>query len=805
MRVSYNWLQEYINLTLSPAELAERLTLAGVEVESLEPFRGSLPRVVAGLVKAVEPLQDSDKLTRVRVDAGGSLLNVVCGAPNVAAGQLVPLALPGAALPGGLRIEASRIFGVVSEGMLCSARELGLELAEAAAGLLVLDEPASPGTPIEKLLGFDDQILVLGLTPNRADCLSMLGVAYEVAALTGAAVKIPSEEPPEVADAVAGAARINVLEPVLCPRYTARVMRGVSIGAAPLWMQLRLLKAGIRPINNIVDITNYVMWELGQPLHAFDYQLLQEGEIIVRRAASGETLLTLDGVERALDRDVLVIADRGGPIGLAGVMGGENTEISPGTTTVLLEAALFNPVNIRRTARRFNLPSEASQRFERGINPEATMAAQNRAASLMARLAGAAVLRGVLDYDPDPPRPRRIIVRPYRINEILGVKIPVGEVTAILERLGCTVEQGGGRSLEVTVPARRGDVAIEEDVVEEVARLYGYDKIPVTLPRGELVEAREAPERRVEAVIRDTLTACGFFEVITYSFINAAELDRLGLAEDDSRRQAIAVQNPLSEEQGIMRTTMLPGILKVLQHNFNYQETDQLLYEIGTIFMPRRLPLDELPDERNRLVLAATGRVPGPHWAAPGLDAGFFLLKGVLETLLARLCLNVADFEPVALKYTHPTRSALIRSGGEEIGYLGQLHPKTAEAWGFRQPVIIGELDLDRVIARANLVPRVTPLSRYPAALRDLALIVPRDIPAGSLQRAMREAGGALVDRITLFDLYEGEQIPAGRRSLAFTIAFRRPGGTLTDEEVNAVLARIEQALAGLGASIRRR
>ncbi len=806
MRLSYNWLKEYIDCGLSPRELAEKLTLSGIEVEAVEAFRPRLPRVVAAAVMAVKPHPGSSKLSLVTVDPGVSPpLNIVCGAPNVAVGQKVPLALSGAVLPGIGRIETATILGEKSEGMLCSPRELGLDLGEAAeAGILVLDPATAPGTAVDEVLEFDDPILYLSLTPNRADCMGMLGVAYEVAALTGAVVKLPPEEPPQSEESVHSAVQVNVLEPELCPRYTARVIREVATGPAPLWMQLRLLKAGIRPINNIVDITNYVMWEYGQPLHAFDYDLLAAKEIIVRRAAAGETLVTLDGITRELDEEALVIADPGGPIGLAGVMGGESTEINPRTRTVLLEAAMFNPASIRRTARRYNLPSEASQRFERGVNPGATLAAQNRAALLLARYTGGHVMKGVVDTNPVPPEPRRITVRPHRINEILGVKIPVSEVTEILARLDFGVARGSGGVLELTVPLRRGDVLIEEDVVEEVARIYGYERIPLTLPRGELLSSRETKRQQIHSLVRQTLVGCGFFEAITLSFINRSHLERLRLEENDPRRRAIALQNPLSEEQGVMRTTLLPGLFKVLQHNFNHQEMNQLFFEIGAVFLPRRLPLDELPQEPLRLALAATGQLPDPNWLTAPSPADFYLVKGALEMLCSRLHISGMELVPAALPFLHPTRSAAVVIGGTEIGFIGEVHPEVAETWDFRQPVTICELDLDALAEAAVLVPRLSPLPRYPAAWRDLAVVVSREIPAGELERRIREAGGELLEQVVLFDLYEGEQVPPGKRSIAYSLTFRRPEGTLTDEEVQAALERVERALAQLGASLRR-
>ena len=805
MRVPYNWLKEYIDCLLAPRELAERLTSAGIEVESAEPFRPHLPRVVAARVAAVKAHPGSSKLALVTVDPGGELINVVCGAPNVAPGQMVPLALPGAVLPGNSRIEIVSICGEQSQGMICSPRELGLDFGlSAEEGILVLDPTTAAGTLIGDLLEFNESILCLHLTPNRADCLSLLGVAYEVAALTGALIKPPPLDLLESEESVHHAAWVSVLDQRLCPRYTARVICDLQVAPAPLWMQLRLLKAGIRPINNIVDITNYVMWEYGQPLHAFDYDLLAGSSIIVRRAVPGENLVTLDGLNRSLDTDVLVIADKSGPIGLAGVMGGESTGISSATRAVLLEAARFNPPSIRRAARRYNLPSEASQRFERGINPDATLQACNRAARFMAETAGGRVLKGAVDIDPSPPAPHRITVRPHRLNEILGVKIGVNDLTGILERLSLRVEKGFGGALELTVPARRADLLLEEDVAEEVARLFGYDQIPVTLPRGELIANRETAPQRIQAAARQTLIACGFFELITLSFINPAHLDSLRLGPEDCRQLAITLKNPLSEGLSIMRTTLLPGLLQAVQHNFNYQEMNQLLFEIGPVYLPRSLPLSELPLEPYRLALAITGMAPDPNWILPALPADFFLLKGALEALCTCLRIKGLEFAACGQPFTHPTRSAVLKIGGAEIGFVGQLHPEVAEFWDFCQEVTVCELDLDALSDAADLDPQVAPLSRYPAAQRDIAVVVSREIPAAQIERCVRQAGGALLDRVMLFDLYEGQQVPPGMRSLTFRLIFRRSGATLTDEEVQAVMIKTEQALAATGAVLRR-
>ncbi len=804
MRIAYSWLKEYIDLELSPEELAERLTHAGVEVETVERFREAPLRVVVGKIVTVEPHPYNSRLLVAGVDPGsGRVLQIVCGARNIAPGQKVPLALPGAVLPGRPGgIEAAELYGITSEGMLCSGEELGLELGS-PEGILILDQSSKEGTPLGEALDLEDRILVFDLTPNRADCLGLLGTAYEVAALTGAAVRHPPAAPPEGGGRTTEVLQVVLQEPLLCSRYTARMIEDVTVAESPLWLQLRLLKSGLRPISNIVDITNYVMWEYGQPLHAFDYQLTRGGEIIIRRGCRGEKLVTLDGVERELDQEVLVIADAAGPVALGGVMGGENSEINPSTRTVLLEAALFNSASVRRTARRYGIPSEASQRFEKGVNSDWVAEASGRAALLMVELAGGKVLRGLIDSYPVPHEPRRVTVRPHRVNEILGMKVPAAEVSDILGRLGFGVKTAG-RSLDVTVPLRRNDIFLEEDLVEEVARLHGYEKIPATLPRGELLECREELPERLQELARETLTACGFNEIITYSFISPAALHSLRLPEGDPRLLAIPMQNPLSEEQSIMRTTLLPGLLKTTQDNFHHRAMDQLLFEMGAVYLPRRLPLEELPRESLRLSLASTGQLPEANWYSASRTAGFFVVKGAIEALLDRFGITEVEYVPSKLPFGHPTRSAVLLIKGEEAGCLGELRPQVAEKWDFPQPVAFAELNLELLIDRADLLPRVAPLPRYPAGLRDMAVVVPRSIPAGKLKQEIYEAGGGLVERVALFDLYEGAQIPGERRSLAFTITYRHPERTLTEWEINAVHSDIEKALNKMGAELRR-
>lgn len=802
MQVPYQWLKEYIDPGMRAQQLADLMTLSGIEVGAVERFGPELPGVVVGQAKKVEQHPGRSNLTLVEVDTGGDILNIVCGAHNVKVGDKVPVARPGSKLPGERLIEETKLYGVLSSGMLCSAQELGLELG-AEDEILILEEDAPLGVPVDRLLGFDDQILFLELTPNRSDCLGLIGVAHEVAALTGAQVVFPPCEPVESGRQLHDFIQVTVKDSEWCPRYTARVVVEITIKKSPLWMQLRLLKAGIRPISNVVDITNYVMWEYGQPLHAFDLELLTDSEIIVRRATAGEVLITLDGVKRELDTEVLVIADSTKAVGLAGVMGGENTEITETTRAILIEAAAFNPKNIRRTARRFALPSEASQRFEKGVNHDAVLDAQNRAAYLIGELTGGKVLQGLIDINSSMVKPWPVQLKPSRVNKILGMEIAQEEIIAILSKLGLPLKQVDEDQLLVTVPLRRPDLIIEEDLIEEIVRLHGYDRVPTTLPRGELTQNRESMPERLKTMVRNLLVSCGFYECITYSFINPANLNRLRIAGDDPRLRLISVQNPFSEEQAVMRTTLLPGLLKAALQNISYRELNMQLFELGIVYYPQKLPIISLPEETERLTLLVSGLAPEPNWVVPSRQAGFYEIKGALELIFKRFQIEGVNYLDRAEPFTHPTRSAQLLLDGKLFGFIGELHPDVAVDFGLEQPVTIAEIELAPLFSKANLVPRMVPLPRYPAANRDLAVVVSKEVCAAKLEEAIWAAGGELLDAVRLFDLYEGKQVPAGKRSLAYSLVFRTDEGTLTEAEVNAAQNKIEEALLGLGATLR--
>ncbi len=802
MKVPYNWLRQYVEIDLSPEELAERLTMSGIEVGDVSTFAPLGERVVTGVIETLQPHPRAAGLQMARVHAGNGYFEVACGAWNIKEGDAVALALPDARLPDGSVVLEKEIKGTLSQGMLLSARELALEVAQEEEGVLVLNERHPPGTPLSEALFLNQPVLELELTPNRADCLGLLGVAREVAALTGGRCSPPTVELVESGTSVEQKAGVEILDPELCPRYTARMVEGVQVKSSPLNLQLKLLSAGIRPINNIVDVTNYVMWETGHPMHAFDYDKLNEGRIIVRRAREGETLLTLDGVERVLDPEVLVIADAAEPVGLGGVMGGEHTEITAATRRVLLEAACFHPANIRRTARRLNLPSEASQRFEKGVDPEGVILSQDRAAELIQKLSGGEVLEGILDNHPSPYIPPVIHLEAETVHKVLGYRVEEAEMVSILEGLGLKVKEAEAeenrrrRVFAVEVPSHRRDLFQDVDLVEEVARVQGYHHIPSTLPQGVITSGRRSRRQQVLQRAREILTACGLHEIITFSFINPRFFDLMQLAEGDGRRRAVALQNPITEDQGVMRTTLVPGALQVMQHNMNRRVDDQQIFELGEVFMPGAED-EKLPHEREMICMAVTGRATATFWGEPPRQVDFYYLKGILQALLGGLGIGYELEEPREdeFPYLHPTRCGRISIKGNPAGVIGSLHPSVAEEMELRGEVLLAELEMEPILEEAALDPSYRELPRFPAVLRDAAFIIPAEVRASEMLAAIGECGGELLEEATLFDVYLGEQIPEGHKSLAFSMVFRHREKTLTDEEVDRIQNKLEEEM----------
>lgn len=813
MRVSFNWLRDYVDIDLSPEELAERLTLQGLAVDEVIRLGAGINGVVVGKVLEVTPHPNADRLRVCLVDVGAAgngvgkpvaenVRQIVCGAPNVAAGQTVPVALPGAVLPGGLRIEERPLRGVRSQGMICSAQEL--DLAEESAGIMVLPDDWPAGVDFQAAAGLDDAILVLDLTPNYAmHCQSMLGVAREVAALLDRPVRLPEFRLAEADEPASAAVSVEIQAPDLCSRYIARVIRGVRVGPSPEWLRKRLEAAGMRSVNNVVDVTNYVMLETGQPLHAFDYAKIRGRRIVVRRAGDGERLITLDGAERELAGEDLVIADEEGAVAVAGVMGGLDSEVGADTVDIMLESAHFDNLAVRRTARRLGLHSEASGRFEKGVDPNGCLFAADRAAALIRELAGGTVLAGAVDVYPAPALPRRISLRPDRVNALLGTRLDEAEMTAILRRLGLEVAAGQG-CLAVTVPTRRPDIEGEADLAEEIARIYGYNRIPVTFPRSPVEPAPAGVERGLLEAAREVCLGAGLNEVLTFSFMSPEAWDRMSLPADDPLRRAVTVANPLSEDQRVMRTSLLPLLLDAVAANVRHRTTDVAIFEIGRVYRPKRLPMDELPEERLMLGIAMTGNLEPPTWRAPARPADFFVLKGLVEALLERLGVAGAAFVPGQPPSFHPGRAASLIVDGRAVGVVGEAHPSVQAAYDLPGRVYLAELDLTEIIAFASPWRPYRPLPRYPAADRDLAFALPIDIPAGRVAEVIRHSAGDLLSDLRLFDVYQGEQVEPGWRSLAYALTYQAPDRTLTDAEVESVHNRVRQALQNeLGARLR--
>jgi phenylalanyl-tRNA synthetase beta chain len=812
MRVSYQWLKEYIDLEgITPEELAEMMTRGGIEIDTVEQRNKGVSNVVVGHVLERQKHPDADRLSVCRVDAGtGEILQIVCGAPNVAAGQKVPVALIGAKLPGGVTIKRAKLRGVESQGMICSAKELGINdkllPKEMQEGILVLPEDSVIGTPITEVLGLDDAVLELDLTPNRADCLSMIGVAYEAAALTGRGVKLPDAGviagPVKAADKIA----VTISAPEQCFRYAARYVQGVKIGPSPQWMQNRLIAAGIRPINNIVDITNYVMLEYGQPLHAFDADRLG-GRIDVRLARPGETIVTLDDQERKLEPDMLLITDGERPVALAGVMGGANTEVTDGTVNVVLESAEFDAASVRRTSRRLGLRSEASLRFEKGVDPSRVVPAVDRAAQLMALCAGGTVAEGVVQAVVREAEPAVVRVPLAKINGRLGTSLSAEEVGQIFARLGFESDLSADGIFTVKVPTRRGDIAIPEDLIEEVARLYGYDNIPATAIEGSTTAGRLTGPQAIRRALRARLADAGLQETFTYSLTHPSRTRMFTLLAEGA--VPIRVAMPMSEDRSELRTSLVPSLIDAAIYNRNRKNADLRLFEIGSVFLTNEERLTELPRERHRIAGLLAGSRTDVQWNVKAEPVDFYDAKGVVDMIFDLLGLGGRiRYEAAAPDNLHPGRSAKIwldTGGGETlVGYVGQLHPELQLREELDDTYVF-ELALDELYEHADNAITQQPLPRYPSVERDLAVLVDRSVEAGSLLGAIREAGGDLLESVSVFDVYVDDRLGADKKSVAFSLVYRHPERTLTDEEVNDRHAAIVERLASaFGAELRK-
>ncbi|MBE0447813.1 MAG: phenylalanine--tRNA ligase subunit beta [Actinobacteria bacterium] len=801
MLVPISWLKEYIDFELSPDELAEQLNLTGTAVESIKHLGEGLENVRVGQLIDVKPHPDADKLSVTTVYIGRpETLQIICGAKNIKTGDKVPVALIGAHLPNGVEIKAAKIRGVTSQGMLCSQAEL--KVGSDASGIYILPRDVEVGVPFAQAMGLDDTILDLEITPNRPDSLAMIGIAREVGAITGNKLHKPIVSLRESTEKAADVTGVEILDPDLCPRYTARLIRGVKVGPSPTWMRQRLQKAGMRPINNIVDTTNYVMLETGQPLHAFDFDTLHGRRIIVRKAKNGEHLTTLDGVIRELDESMLVIADAQRPVALGGIMGGGDTEVSEKTVDILLESAYFEPKSIMRTSRNLGLLSEASARFEKGADPNGVVYAADRAAQLMAEIAGGSVSQGIIDAYPKAIRPRRLPLRTDRVNAILGTRLSLEEIINILKRLELSVEiVEGTTDMWVTIPTFRPDLEREIDLIEEVARIYGYNNIESTLPESSGKQGGLNLRQRIAESVKGRLVASGLSEIITYSFIDPRDVDKLQIPEGDPFRWFVRLMNPLSEGLSVLRTTLLANLLKVLKYNVNRGQYDVQVFEIGHVFWHEEGK--ELPDEETMLGIALTGAWRPDEWYEKGRAIDFFDLKGVIDSVMDEINvtnLSVRQFTHPAL---HPGRSAELLIGDESIGFFGELHPDAQAAFDMPR-AYVAELNFNKLIDKARVEKIFVEIPKYPAISLDIAVLVDESVIHEQLVELIEAEGKPILEQARLFDLYTGKGVPEGKKSMAYSMIFRAPGRTLTDEEALEARERIVNRLSKeLGAEIR--
>ena len=784
MILSRKWLNEFVDCSAwSDHDFSEAMTLSGSKVETFTNLHDSIRNVVAGRIVEMVRHTNSDHMWVCQVDVGGDApIQIVTGAQNQQVGDLVPVALDGALLPDGKEIHAGTLRGELSNGMMCSLKELGLTLHDypyaIEDGLWVMQEDGvKPGDDIAAVIGADDHVVEFEITPNRPDCLSVIGLAREAAVTFDKPLKLHTPDVPGCGEDIRDYVSIRIDDPALCPRYTARMVRNVKIGPSPAWMRERLRNSGVRPINNIVDITNYVMLEYGQPMHAFDFSCIGGKQIIVRTAREGETIETLDGTARKLTPNMLCICDEQKPVAVAGVMGGANSEIVGDTAMVVFEGANFNGTSVRRTAAALGMRTEASGRFEKGLDPMNTVAAVDRACELVELLGCGEVMRGTIDVLPEPIVPKTVKLEPEKVNGLLGTDVSEAEMRRILLALGFELD---GKT--IIVPSWRGDVEHYSDIAEEIARFYGYNNIPCTLMRGQTTSGGYSDAQQAERSIGAMARALGYSEIITYSFISPSYYDKIRLPADSPVRNSMKILNPLGEDTSIMRTTVLPSMLEILTRNYNYRNKAVRLYEIGKVYFARP---DGMADEPKLLCLGGYGG---------GMD--FFQLKGAVERILAGLRITDVTFEAESGNPSyHPGRCAKVYAGGKLLGVLGQVHPLAAANYGVDTELYTAELQLGEMLAERGATPVYTPLPRFPAVTRDIAVVCSADIPVAKLSQCILAAGGQYLKGCELFDVYTGAPIPAGYKSVAFSLTLRADDQTLTDDHAEETMQSVLKAL----------
>jgi len=800
MKVPLKWLKEFVDVTLPPPEIAEKLTMAGMEVKDTQIIGGKWDNIVVGQIVAVNPHPNADRLRLPTVDLGTGQQTVVCGAPNLKVDDKIAFAYVGAELIDGhtgelTKLKSARIRGVESSGMVCSEKELGI--SDSHEGIMVLPPDAPVGMPLANYLG--DAIFDLDVTPNRPDCLCVAGIAQEVAALTGQSRRHPEVGYKELLPPIDQQIAVEIVDPDLCSRYCASLITGVKIAESPPWMQQRLLACGMRPINNIVDITNYVMLELGQPLHAFDYERIRGKKIIVRRAAGGEILVSLDGAERTLSHDMLVIADAERAVAIAGVMGGANSEVTEATTTILLEAANFNPTSIHYTSRHLGLPSEAAMRFERGIRPELTVPALRRATQLMLELGGGQAAKGIVDVYPGKREPQPILLSTEKTKQLLGVEFSRDEIAKTLTSLGFAFQPMASESeIKATAPYWRSDITMEIDLIEEIARIVGYDKIPMTLLSHSLPPQNPEPIIRLERKIRNILVGFGFQEIITYSLTSLDMLNKLMPEPHVIEPKLIRVANPMTAEQEYLRPTLRANLLAILASNRRHEEGGIRLFELGKIYQPQP---NDLPREPKILCGLLSGARREESWHGDGGSFDFFDAKGIVEGLSCQMGVS-ADFAPGNDESLHPAKQVAVFIKGKQLGVIGELHPKVTEAFDIAETAYIFEINVTELLPFTIDHKMFQPIPRFPPTVRDIALTVDISISHQQVMDIIKSF--PLVNQVAIFDVYSGKQVPVGKKSLAYRITYQSPTHTLTDEEANKVQEQILRKLSQqLGATLR--
>ena len=805
MNTSLKWIKDLVpGLTCTPQEYMDAMTLSGSKVEGYENMDEDLEKIVIGQVKSIEKHPDADKLVICQVDIGTDTIQIVTGAPNVTEGAKVPVVLDGGKVAGGhdgnraeggIRIKKGKLRGIESNGMMCSIEELGstrdmFPLAP-ENGLYILPEDAPVGANAVEYLGLDDTEVEYEITSNRVDCFSILGIAREAAATFDKKFVPPVVTETGNSEDVNDYIKVDVKDTDLCSRYVARVVKNIKLAPSPEWMQRRLRAQGIRPINNIVDITNYVMEEYGQPMHAYDLDTIEYNEIVVRRAAKDEKFVTLDGQERILDDSVLVICDGKKTVGMAGIMGGENSMITDNVKTMLFEAACFDGTNIRLSSKKVGLRTDASSKFEKGLDPNTAMEAMNRACQLVEELGAGEVVGGAVDVYPVKKEEKRIPFEPEKYNKLLGTDISKETMLSYFAKLELSYDE---KTNEIVVPSFRQDLECDADLAEEVARFFGYDKIPTTLPSGEATTGKISFKMRIEDVARDIAEFCGFSQGMTYSFESPKVFDKLLLPADSPLRKTVVISNPLGEDFSIMRTTSLNGMLTSLSTNYNRRNKDVRLYELGNIYLPKQIPVTELPEERMQFTLGMYG------------EGDFFTMKGVIEEFLYKVGMKQKpEYDPNAGKtFLHPGRQANVVYDGTVIGYLGEVHPTVASNYSIKDRVYVAVIDMPEIVSRASFDYKYEGIAKFPAATRDISMIVPKDVLAGDIEKVFETKGGKLLESYQLFDIYEGAQIKSGYKSIAYSLAFRAKDRNLEEADITGAMNKIVKALETMGAELRK-